>query len=379
MAALQQPGELLGRLLAPGHELLPRLQPGGQVLPLLYQAGQAGLLRLLGLPGLLGLPADLPGPPQLLLALGELGGLLGQGHRLSPQGGGLLPLPLGGLVGLLRLLVPLPGGGQGPGRRDLRLGEPFPLLPGLQKGLGLLDALPQGGVFLPQGLDLPRLLLHRLGQGLRGVLAFLAQQGLPQGRELPGLLLQGLGPLLEPLLHVLPHLGGEQGPQNVPLLLGAGPQQPQKLPLGQHDHLGELLAAQVQKLLGPAADGALAAALHQGELPVLQMVALVAVPGLGELCVPVDMHVDAPPEPVHLPLQSEVKLHHRGHVLAGAHAPHGREAPLAPGGLAVQGKAHGVQKGGLAPAGGPGDEEQPVLRQGGEVQLRRLQIGPKGL
>ena len=30
------------------------------------------------------------------------------------------------------------------------------------------------------------------------------------------------------------------------------PQQPQKLPLGQHDHLGELLAAQVQKLLGHA-------------------------------------------------------------------------------------------------------------------------------
>ena len=183
MAALQQPGELLGRLLAPGHELLARLQPGGQVLPLLYQAGQAGLLPLLGLPGLLGLPADPPGPPQLLLALGELGGLLGQGHRLPPQGGGLLPLPLGGLVGLLRLLVPLPGGGQGPGRRGLRLGEPFPLLPGLQQGLGSLDAFPQGGVFLPQGLDLPRLLLHRLGQGLRGVLALLAQQGLPQGRR----------------------------------------------------------------------------------------------------------------------------------------------------------------------------------------------------
>ena len=212
LAALQQPGELLGRLLAPGHELLPRLQPGGQVLPLLHQSGQAGLLRLLGLPGLLGLPADLPGPPQLLLALGELGGLLGQRHCLPPQGSGLLPLPLGGLVGLLRLLVPLPGGGQGPGRRDLPLSEPFPLLPGLQKGLGPLDALPQGGVFLPQGLDLPRLLLHRLGQGLRDVLALLAQQGLPQGGELPGLLLQGLGPLLEPLLHVLPHLGGEQSP-----------------------------------------------------------------------------------------------------------------------------------------------------------------------
>ena len=125
MAALQQPGELLGRLLASGHELLPRLQPGGQVLPLLHQSGQAGLLRLLGLPGLLGLPADLPGPPQLLLALGELRGLLGQCHRLPPQGGGLLPLPLGGLVGLLRLLVSLPGGGQGPGRRSLPLGETF--------------------------------------------------------------------------------------------------------------------------------------------------------------------------------------------------------------------------------------------------------------
>ena len=236
------------------------------------------------------------------------------------------------------------------------------MLPLALQGLGLPLQLAQGGL---QGL-------HALGELLGGGGPLLGEQGFLHGLEPAAVLLQGLGPLLELVLDVRPHLGGEQGAQHVALLLGAGPEQPEEVPLGQDDDLGELFAAQVEQLLRPAADGAFAAALQQDELPLFPAEALVAVPGLGQLGVPVDPQEDGPAEAVLLPLEGEVELHHRGLVLAGAHAAHGGEGPAAPGGPAVQGKAHGVQQGGLPPAGGAGDEKQPCVGKLGEVQLRGL-------
>ena len=171
-------------------------------------------------------------------------------------------------------LQPLLPGGAG-------LLQPVPALPGLQKdpvllplalqGLGLPLQLAQGGL---QGL-------HALGELLGGGGPLLGEQGFLHGLEPAAVLLQGLGPLLELVLDVRPHLGGEQGAQHVALLLGAGPEQPEEVPLGQDDDLGELLAAQVEQLLRPAADGAFAAALQQDELPPVPGGSTGGCPGAG--------------------------------------------------------------------------------------------------
>ena len=55
-----------------------------------------------------------------------------------------------------------------------------------------------------------------------------------------------------------------------PLFLGIGPQQPQKFPLGQYDHLGKLLRGQVEQLLGHIAHRRFAFAFQQPEFPIFQ-------------------------------------------------------------------------------------------------------------
>ena len=184
---------------------------------------------------------------------------------------------------------------------------------------------------------------------------------------------------MEPVRHRPPHPGGKQGLEHFSLVVGVGPEQPEKFPLGQDNHLGELLAGEVEQFLGPAADGAFAAALHKPEFPLFQAEALVGLPQLRRLGVPVDVGVLTAAEPVGLPLEGEVKLHQGGQFLRGAHAAHAPKASLAAGGFAVQGKTHGVQQGGLSPSRGAGDEKQPRFVKLGEIQFRFFQIGPEGL
>ena len=127
-----------------------------------------------------------------------------------------------------------------------------------------------------------------------------------------------------------PYPGRKQCFKHLALIVGIGPQQPQEFSLGQHDHLRELFARQVQKLLGAAADSAFAPAFQQTELPILLTEALVGFPEFRGFRVPVDMGVLASTEPVGLPLQGKVKLHQGREVLRSAHAAHpGKTAPAA--------------------------------------------------
>ena len=355
LAALQQSGQPGGGLLAGLAEGVALFHPLGEGFPLLPQSGQRLALLLQLFPGGGGLFPRGLGPKQLLFLLPQPGAFLGQGHRLLPQCLGLLPLVPGLDFPPLQLL---PGGlGPGQGFASLLGGllQPGVLLQALQQPLGLLQLLGQGLVLLAQGglpLGQGRGFFLQAAQALR---LLLLEQGGPQGGGLAGFVLQLALPLVEAVRHLPPHPGGKQGFQHLPLVAGAGPQQPQKLPLGQHNHLGELLAGQVEQLLGPAADGAVAFALQQGPVLPLQAEALVALPQLGGLGVAVDVGVLAAAKAVALPLQGELQLHQSGQLLGGAAAAHLGKAAPAPGGFAVQGKAHGVQQGGLPPAGGPGD------------------------
>ena len=238
----QQPGELGGGLLTALQEGIALFQPLGQLVGLLGELLQGLFLAFHLVPsgGCL-----LPGgfsPEQLFSPLGKLGALLGQGHRLLPQGLGLATLlfPLGGgplqlVTGCLVLLKSCQGlliGFFQPGIGFRCLKQPFRLFQffGASSALGpeAFLSLGQGGGFFLQSLG--------------GVAALLLQQGGPQGGGLLPLVLQSPFPLVEAVCHFPPHPGGEQGLQHFPLVLGVGPQQPQEIPLGQHDHLGELLA-----------------------------------------------------------------------------------------------------------------------------------------
>ncbi len=207
----------------------------------------------------------------------------------------------------------------------------------------------------------------------------LAQKACLQVGQAAAFLLQGLAALGKGVPEGFPDFGGKQGAQDFPLFLGACPQKPQELPLGQDGHLGKLLAGKVQKAFRPAADSGFRAAIQQMGLPVFQGKALVALLDLRLLGAAVDFIKAAALEAVSFSSQGEVELHLGGQIHGGAHAAHTGKVPLAAGCLAVQGKAHRVQQGGFPPAGRPGDEEQPCLLKFCKIYFHPLQIRPEGL
>ena len=149
--------------------------------------------------------------------------------------------------------------------------------------------------------------------------------------------------------------------------------------MGQHHHLGKLLAVQAQQLLGPAGNGLVAAAGQKLFPAVQNLVAGVGLPAFPFFGAPVLFIAELPAEPVGRASQLKGKMDQSRQVLGGAHAAHIGELPLAAGGLAVKGKADGVQQGGLSAAGGAGDEEDAGLAEGGEVDGGAVQIGAEGL
>ena len=228
----QQGGQLFRCGLTVFHKGGASLHPLPQGLSQLLQPGEL-LLPLRDLGAGSSCPfLQIPGPRQFLPPLGQLGFLLSQGHHALPEFLGLLPV-FGSLGGGL---FPLgqSGAGLGLGLFRLLFGL-FPLEIGLRllqqgllplQGLGQLLVFPAQGGF-PKGQSFLPLLQSGQGVGL-----LFLQQGRPQGLPLPQGVFQLPGPAVEALRDPPPQPGGEQGLQHFSLVLGVGPQQPEKVPLG---------------------------------------------------------------------------------------------------------------------------------------------------
>ena len=152
-------------------------------------------------------------------------------------------------------------------------------------------------------------------------------------------------------------------------------EQPGKVVLGQHGHLGELFGVDAQQLdhgrrhgLGPRYRGFRlpdqfrpGRAFHNAAAPL----------GGPLLFRPAAHHIGAAPV-------GEGQFH-KGFVGGGGKiaAQHGGLAVFA-GGLAVEGKGDGVKQGGLAGAGVAADEEQSAAAEPGKIQLGAPGVGAEG-
>ena len=379
-AGVRQGGQLGGELLPPGGEGLPGAVPLLPVPLFLRQPGPAlgqggGGLVQLAVPGQ-PLPVHRQPVGQGLPGRGSgLGGGAGGvggglflpglfqrhlcGHKLLPGGLPLLcrpiaalRLPQGGFGGGKGLLLPgkaLPAGGQ------------HPVVEGQHLGGG---QLPGGGKGDLPGVKAPlrhRKARRRLADG---------------GREGPALLLEGALLLGQPVLQPGEPLGVEQLAEDLLALVGGGQQHPEEVPLGDHRDLAELLPGEPQQLgdpggdLGGPGEGALdplAGEGGPGRLP-------------GEASAPAGGPVvgGAPADGIAPPGAEELHLHKgrglRGGVLAAEH----RRLPADAAGLPVEGEGDGVKEGGLAGAGVPGDEVEPVLPELLHRQGHLPGVGAKG-
>src|SRR5665647_1355504 len=163
-------------------------------------------------------------------------------------------------------------------------------------------------------------------------------------------------------------------------------------PLGEHDHLAELLAAEAEHVLslgldlrpaggqGGAVDrpGAVVAATEAPHRGLLGMRGRALSAQLGTLLLGEALHA------VEVGADREVKDDAGERAGVGVVAAHrgAAAAALALGaaaGVAVEGERHGVEDGRLARAGGSGDEEESGAAQVGEVERLHARVGPEGL
>ena len=173
------------------------------------------------------------------------------------------------------------------------------------------------------------------------------------------------------LLHVVEPSGAEETAQQDLLVLGVRAQEPCELPLGQHDHVHELLRVQRQHRAQQLTD----LIRPHGELRPG------AVPQLTQLCTGLLLGVLGPVTAAALPrakvlgpaqdlesaaAQGHLQQHLRPGSRRGMRAGQGvHGAP--PGNAAVEGEAHGREHRGLAGSGGPVQQEQPCV-------VERLQV-----
>ena len=203
-----------------------------------------------------------------------------------------------------------------------------------------------------------------------------AADGLPQPR-LEGLILadQRVGIAAQGLLHALEQLRGEDLPEDGHALLGTRQQQTQKVALGNHGHLGELLPRQPKDGLNggvglvPAGDNASIPHV-QGDGGLLR----------GGAAAPTGrpLILGIPADDIHPVPGGEGQLHigrdiRRG-ILASQHA----LAADAAAGPAVQGVGDRIKDGGLARAGIAADEVQPLVAQAGQLKPFQPRVGAEG-
>ena len=266
---------------------------------------------------------------------GECQQAVGRGQRLMLYISPLLKLRQGGLV-------PCDDGAQG--LEYLLRREAV----GLEQRLGLCQLL--AALHPDRGLVHLDLLQHRI----------------PLGLDFPHV-------VLDAILKLTIEVGVQDLPQDVLAVGGGGVEDPVKIPLGNHDHLLELLGVQPQRL----GDG-ISGLLDAGDLPAVgqgQQNGSRHLPGSGA---PALQHLlgglaqNAP----FLSLVQEVQLHLRlglRRCILGA--------VLAAGGglLVIEGVGDGVKDGALPGARVAADQVKPGAVQLPEVDLLYAGIGTKGL
>src|SRR3990167_1637666 len=364
------------KLAAPCHQLLTE--------PSVWRLLGRGGLQMLALRGQL-IVSVLPLAKQLLAVLVSLPQTLADALR------GLLLRDLGLLQGLFSLahgllrLLPVAmnrlqfcrrlAGGQ---LRQLCLGG-LPFVPGTLLGQrrAVLLALRLAQVIAPLALALQFGLLgiqagvfgaQALGFELQLTTLLITQQLDACGARAQ--LVEGdldLAGLFEHALGNLPvDIGAGQFLQQLGALVGARLEEGGETALGQQHGLGETLEIQAGEALGLAQllvdlvgeDGAIGRRqFHLGRLQrTLGLVAGAALAREGAVARALDLEFDLGQAIAGVP----------GHqfVGAGRHAAHARRA-------VVQGQADGIEQGGLAGSGRPGDGEQAVVleRLGGEIDL----------
>ena len=257
-------------------------------------------------------------------------------------------------------------------RRPLRSGQ---AVEKRRQGPTLVQRRGRVGLRPPQrfqGLVEP---LHPLGQpiqarpeGLFVHRAGLFEQGLaPLPQRLPASA-DVCRPILERPLHRQVEVRLEEPLQDRLPLLRTRREQFPELPLGQHDDLAELLAAEADQLLdcpgdpGPAVGQhrALFARIRARPFPQRRVRLLdrrPVTPSLGALLL---RHPAHPEQPL---AQGEIEHHLREQVGSRVVAAHLSAVALRPRGVAVEGEADPVKQGRLARAGGARDQEQTVARQ----------------
>ena len=230
-----------------------------------------------------------------------------------------------------------------------------------------------------------------LGEVLRALGLGLPQRLGALRREARGGVAQPFGRILERQLERRVVAGVEQRPEDLLALLGVGLQQLLEAALRQHDDLAELLGAKAEELLGLDAD--LRPARLQRTAALLEAVVAVAQPPeRGRLVVLRDavtlelgtLLLRLAHDPEALGAQREVEGHAGEELRVGVVAAHRRSrAPSlvlgAAAGDAVEGERHGVEDGGLAGAGGSGDEEEARAPELGEVERLLAGVGAEGL
>ena len=264
----------------------------------------------------------------------------------------------------------------------------LPALEGVSQLLSLLEGFQGGGSgFLGLGclgfqvFGLLLLFLEPLFQGGRAVGAGTFQEQLIFLPAFLVLLFQDFGPGIQGIFQGTVLAGLEQGFQDGLPLLGISHQEPAEFSLGQHHQLAELPGLEAQELFHRPGHGAVGGAqdfpfslrqdLHQGSprrhrpgpFAPLFVQHLFRGPGhfVGTVLVPEG--------------EPDFRLPVRGGVVAAQ----GPVVPEIPAGGAVQGKGDGIQDGGLAAAGGAGDQEKPVLPQPGEINGFLPGVGAEGV
>ena len=265
---------------------------------------------------------------------------------------------------------------QHPGAGQVQL---FPL------GYRFPDGRLQGPLgLLPLGQN--RLHQPRQGLGGQGGGVGIGRQGLhPLPKEplrqpvhlpppLPQLLLQLPLGLLETGGESVVLGGAEDFAEEGAFLPAGGLQQLLKFPLGQHDDLPELLAADAQK--------GLEGIPHLGEgvdhPPVGEGENCLVGKGGGLAPLSKGLLGGAAADGVGLPLQEEAQLHKAFPAGGGAVAPEVLALAGGAAGLAVEGEGDGVKEGGFSRPGGAADEENPAFPGGGKIQGLFLPVGSKG-
>ena len=231
-----------------------------------------------------------------------------------------------------------------------------------------------------------------LGKVVGGVGLGLSQRLGALCRDARGLVAEALGGVLERQFDRRVVAGVEERAQDLLALLRVGLEQLLEAPLGKHDDLAELLGTKAEELLGLRADLRPAGGERPAVLGGRSIAGVAQPPERRRLVVagrPFSLELGAlllrfALDAIQILAEREVEDHTGEQLGIGVVAAHGSAGAAAlalwsAAGDAVEGEGHRVEDGGLAGAGGAGDEEEAGPAQVGEVERLFARVGTEGL